>query len=197
MICPKCGSHNVFVNRVNSFDLRDKHHGCLWWLCVGWWWIPFKWIFLTLPALIVKIFVPKKQRIVTNQQTVCVCQNCGYSGKLNNFNQPSGGYTSINWTQENKMQDDLHFGWMAHHKDIVQQIDEELTVMRKMIYEANDTQEKYDAYKSYFDYLKVGKEYYYDIDINAGKYFDKYVCDSAETKQNIQKFIQLETELNK
>lgn len=81
MTCPKCGSPNVNVTAVNQVQLKDKHKGCLWWLCIGCWWIPMKWIFFTLPALIVAIFKPKKQKIVNKTKMICNCQQCGYSWK--------------------------------------------------------------------------------------------------------------------
>lgn len=77
MTCPKCGSENVNVQVVQDIKVKDKHHGIIWWICIGWWWIPCKWLFLTLPALIFKIFGHKKQKIVTKEKTVGVCQNCG------------------------------------------------------------------------------------------------------------------------
>lgn len=78
MKCPKCGSENVQVQVITEQQLLEKHHGLFWWLCIGWWWVPTKWLFLTIPALIVKIFAPKKTRIKTKKTTVCVCQNCAY-----------------------------------------------------------------------------------------------------------------------
>lgn len=78
MICPKCGSENVTVQIVTEHDLLDKKAGCLWWICVGWWWIPIKWIVFTLPALIVKILKPKKKALQNRHLSKCVCQNCGY-----------------------------------------------------------------------------------------------------------------------
>lgn len=77
MVCPRCGSQNVNVQMVTETQLKDKHHGVVWWLFVGWWWIPIKWLFFTLPALIIKIFSHKKQKMVTKQSTVCICQQCG------------------------------------------------------------------------------------------------------------------------
>ena len=79
MNCPKCGAHIVTVTVVNDVKLKDKHHGFLWWLCVGWYWVPFKWLFLTLPALIFKIFSHKKQTVVIKQRIVYCCHNCGYT----------------------------------------------------------------------------------------------------------------------
>ena len=79
MTCPRCHSTNVTAQIVTEAQLVDKHHGFFWWLCIGWWWIPFKWLFLTLPALIAKIFIPKKQRLKHRQETHWVCQDCGNS----------------------------------------------------------------------------------------------------------------------
>lgn len=77
MTCPKCGNENVNVQIVTETKLKNKHHGVLWWLCIGWWWIPIKWLFFFWIALIVKIFSPKRQKITTKHITKCVCQTCG------------------------------------------------------------------------------------------------------------------------
>lgn len=82
MKCPKCGSENVSVQIVTKSKLVDKHHGVIWWLCVGWWWLFFKWIFLTLPALLFKIFGHKRQKIKTKTFKEAVCQSCGHSWKV-------------------------------------------------------------------------------------------------------------------
>lgn len=78
MRCPKCNSENINVQAINNVKLKTAHKGCFWWCLIGWWWIPIKWFFLTIPALIVKIFKPKKQKIVTKTKSIAVCQNCGY-----------------------------------------------------------------------------------------------------------------------
>lgn len=77
MKCPKCGSENVTVQVVSETKLKEKKKGILYWLFIGWWWIPIKWLFLTLPALIVAIFKPTKYKTKTIHTTKCVCQNCG------------------------------------------------------------------------------------------------------------------------
>ena len=82
MKCPKCGSENTSVQITNEVHLKDKHHGIFWWLCIGWWWVPFKWLFLTLPALIFAIFRRKKQKAVNKQVKTAVCQECGHSWKI-------------------------------------------------------------------------------------------------------------------
>lgn len=82
MTCPKCKSENVTVQIVTDTQLKNKHHGILWWLLVGWYWVPIKWLFLTLPALLAKIFIPKRQKIKQTDRKVCTCQNCGYSWEI-------------------------------------------------------------------------------------------------------------------
>ena len=82
MTCPKCGSQLVTAQAVNEVQLKDKHHRVIWWALVGWWWIPIKWLFLTLPALIFKLFGHKKQRAINVTKTVCVCQNCGHRWEI-------------------------------------------------------------------------------------------------------------------
>ncbi len=83
MICPKCNSDNVTVQIVNESKLVTKHHGILWWLFIGWWWLLFKWLFLTVPALIFKIFgIGKRKEIKNIQKKVAVCQSCGNSWNI-------------------------------------------------------------------------------------------------------------------
>ncbi len=77
MKCSKCGSENVTVQVVNEVELKKAHHGVIWWLFWGWYWVPIKWLFLTLPALIVKIFGHKKQKVVNKTASKAICQNCG------------------------------------------------------------------------------------------------------------------------
>lgn len=82
MTCPKCGSTNVSVQMVTDTQLKNKHHGVIWWVFVGWWWLMIKWIFLTIPALIVKIFRPKRQKVVQTTRKMAVCQACGHSWEI-------------------------------------------------------------------------------------------------------------------
>lgn len=79
MKCPKCGSENVTVQVVTETELKEKKHGVFWWICVGWWWLPIKWLVFTLPALIVKIFAPKKYKTVNHTKKIAVCHDCGKS----------------------------------------------------------------------------------------------------------------------
>ena len=82
MNCPKCNSQNVNVQVVNEVKLKNKHNGIIWWLLIGWWWIPVKWLCFTLIALIFKIFSHKKQKAVNKQVKMAVCQNCGNTWKI-------------------------------------------------------------------------------------------------------------------
>ena len=77
MVCPKCGSENVNVQMVSETKLKQKHHGIFWWIFIGWWWLFIKWFVFTIPALIVKIFAPKKYKTKTKHKSMCVCQSCG------------------------------------------------------------------------------------------------------------------------
>lgn len=78
MVCPRCKSENVNVQMVSETQLKTKHHGFCWWLFIGWWWVPIKWLFFTFPALIVKLLGPKKYKTETVHKSMCVCQNCGF-----------------------------------------------------------------------------------------------------------------------
>lgn len=82
MTCPKCHSHQVLVQQQTWSQLKNAHHSIFWWIFIGWWWVPVKWIFLFVPALLAKIFVPKRQKLVQRHYTVCTCQNCGRSWRL-------------------------------------------------------------------------------------------------------------------
>lgn len=79
MVCPKCNSSNVTVQVVSETQLKTKHKGLLWWCFIGWWWFFVKWLVFTIPALIVKIFSPKKYKAATVHKSMCVCQDCGNS----------------------------------------------------------------------------------------------------------------------
>ena len=77
MKCLRCKSENVSIQVVNEQKLVTKHHGILWWVCIGWWWIFVNWFFLTVPALLFAIFVGKRKKIKNIQKKVAVCQDCG------------------------------------------------------------------------------------------------------------------------
>lgn len=82
MKCPNCGSENVTVQVVSESDLKRKHHSIFWWIFIGWYWVPIKWIIFTIPALIVKIFAPKRQKIKTIHKSMAVCQSCGHKWEI-------------------------------------------------------------------------------------------------------------------
>lgn len=81
MKCPKCGSENVNIQMVSESQLKNKHHGCLYWILIGWWLEACLWFFLTVPRLLCTMFGHKKQKIVTTHSSMAVCQNCGYNWK--------------------------------------------------------------------------------------------------------------------
>lgn len=82
MVCSKCGSENVTVQIVTETQLKEKKHGILYWLFIGWWLKPLLWLFLTLPMIIIAIFKPKKYKTKSIHKNMAVCHNCGNSWKV-------------------------------------------------------------------------------------------------------------------
>lgn len=107
MFCPNCGSNNVaaqtFQENSGSTTVtktkskyKEKGHGCMWWLFIGWWWWIvdlFLWIFLFVPRFCIQLFKKKKykgksvstSKTVNNisYKTVFVCHNCGHTWNIN------------------------------------------------------------------------------------------------------------------
>lgn len=83
-VCPKCGSTNINLQVVNKVTLKNKHHGVFWWICIGWWYVPFMWLVFTVPKLIIKLFGlgHKKYKTVNKEEMKAVCQSCGYSWEI-------------------------------------------------------------------------------------------------------------------
>lgn len=79
MVCKKCGSQNVTVQVVTETKVKEKKHGIFWWICVGWWWIPIKWLVFTLPAILGKLFGKSKYKVTTKTRKIAVCNDCGKS----------------------------------------------------------------------------------------------------------------------
>lgn len=80
--CTKCGSDKVNIQMVTTNTLKTKHHGCAYWIFVGWWLEACLWIFLTLPRLLILIFMPKRQKLVSTNEKIALCQNCGNSWNI-------------------------------------------------------------------------------------------------------------------
>lgn len=81
MVCSKCGRENVNVQMVSESKLKTKHHGIIYWFCFGWLIDIMLWIFLTIPRLLIAMFMPRQQKMVTKHRSMAVCQNCGNSWK--------------------------------------------------------------------------------------------------------------------
>lgn len=75
--CPKCGNNNVVVQVVSEIKSEKQKHSFGWWLFIGWWLELILWIFQFIPRLLIALFAPEKQKIVTTHKSVAVCQNCG------------------------------------------------------------------------------------------------------------------------
>ena len=70
IVCPRCGSSNFSLQVVQE----RPPHSVIWWLCVGWWWIPIKWCIFGIFALCIR---RKKQNI-----SLAICHNCGQNWKI-------------------------------------------------------------------------------------------------------------------
>lgn len=102
MVCPKCGGEHVTTQVMQEqtgsktttktkSKYKEKGHGCLWWLFIGWWWWFFDlilWSVAFIPRLIIKLNQKKKYAGESTStsttknkygyRTICVCQDCGY-----------------------------------------------------------------------------------------------------------------------
>ena len=102
LVCPRCGGTSinvqVFQEQAGATTVsktkskwKEKGHGCLWWLLIGWWWIFIDimiWICFFPIRLLIQVF--KKKKYVGKSNTVtqtvnqtvykslCTCQGCGY-----------------------------------------------------------------------------------------------------------------------
>lgn len=101
LTCPVCGGQNISIQVMqensgfttvtkSSGSIKQKGHGCLWWILIGWWWWIvdlFLWIFAfpfrAIAALTKKKKYKTKNRSVTVQSNdvgyrqICTCQICG------------------------------------------------------------------------------------------------------------------------
>lgn len=82
MKCSKCQSENVNIQIVSETKVKTLHHGILYWIFIGWWLELLLWFFLTIPRLLIALFVPKKRKIVTTQKTMAICQSCGNTWEI-------------------------------------------------------------------------------------------------------------------
>lgn len=83
-ICPVCNSTNVTIQVVNESILKNKHHSIIWWIFIGWWFVPLMWICFFWIKLFIKLFGlgHKKQKIVNKTIKKAVCQSCGNSWNI-------------------------------------------------------------------------------------------------------------------
>lgn len=96
-ICPKCGSTKISFQREQSGNIgagtntvvikeARRSRGCLYWLCIGWWWRPMYWICIGWWKNL--LFGGKSRGGInirankTLNKTVAVCQKCGHSWKV-------------------------------------------------------------------------------------------------------------------
>lgn len=87
---------------------------------------------------------------------------------------------------------DLPVGWVVHNKNYVDMIDTDIQPFRERIFKAKTVKEKRDALKSYIIFLEDGKKHYKKINPNVGRYFEEYICDSAESVGYIEELSHIE-----
>lgn len=96
--CVKCNSENVDIQvfqenvgdvktTTGESKIKQKGHGCLYWLCGGWFIDLCLWIVLT-PVQILRVLFKKKKYDVKSSSTsvrtnkivykkICLCKDCG------------------------------------------------------------------------------------------------------------------------
>lgn len=83
MTCSKCESNNINIQAVTETVSKRKHRSIIMWIIL-WWWIEILlWLFLTIPRLLIMMFAPKKQKIISKTKKMAICQNCGNSWDVN------------------------------------------------------------------------------------------------------------------
>lgn len=110
MKCPKCGCENctsqVFQENAGSVTktktkskYKEKGHGLIWWLCIGWWWwiVDLLVIICAWPLKLIAVLSKKKKykgkssskevtKNIIKYKKIWTCTDCGHT-----------------WTDENKV----------------------------------------------------------------------------------------------
>lgn len=95
--CPRCKGNNISYQREQTASFgagtnkvvvqqAKKSKGCLYWLCIGWWWTPIYWLLI---GWWWKLLFGGRTKGGLNfnasksiNRTMAVCQNCGHSWKV-------------------------------------------------------------------------------------------------------------------
>lgn len=101
-ICPRCGSSNVEIQMfkedagsqtiaTSKFKFKQKGHGILWWVFIGWWWLFIDfilWICFFPLRLVLQLFKKKKYvgkgasvsttKNIVEYRSMCLCKDCGH-----------------------------------------------------------------------------------------------------------------------
>ena len=85
----------------------------------------------------------------------------------------------------------LPFGWVVHNRKYVDMIEADMEPFRQAISDAKTDIEKYAALKSFLLYLQDGKKHYCEFGECVGKFFEDYICDSAEAEQRRKAYKEL------
>lgn len=92
---------------------------------------------------------------------------------------------------------ELPWGWVVYNKDLIQQIDNEVSHFRNEINDAKGVLQQYAALKSYLLYLKDGYKHYSNIGECEGKYFEEFIVKSQESIDNTNRFKYIEDNIDR
>lgn len=76
--CPKCSSTNTEYILVTEHKTKRARRSLIMWILFWWWFEILLWFFLTIPRLLIAIFLPKKTKTTSQTHSVLFCKNCGY-----------------------------------------------------------------------------------------------------------------------
>lgn len=87
--CPRCGGTNISFQREQDgtvggslFGPTSVNRGCFYWLFIGWWWRPIRFICYGWFLDLFKFFGFGLNASVSKNKTVAVCQICGNAWKV-------------------------------------------------------------------------------------------------------------------
>jgi hypothetical protein len=133
MVCPHCESSNVMIQTFQENNgsktitkgktvYKEKKHGCLWWLFIGWWFMIFDaifWILFFIPRLLIRLgrrkkYVSKTKTTATNRirmnKPIELAAGHYYSFEFTN-NTEYSAYAYIYNKRTNKL---YSHGWFIH-----------------------------------------------------------------------------------
>lgn len=82
LVCKKCGSENINVQIVESFQIKRKGKTIWYWISFVWVIDLILWFVMPVVKIILKIFKRTHYSAKTKLEKNAVCQDCGYSWRI-------------------------------------------------------------------------------------------------------------------